>query len=472
MTHVSSAAVDCDCVELSLPWKMAEAVPTPPPEAPSAEAAPVYVHKLNDHQVQGNGTFQEINDKDRPYEGGVEGAQNLPELNEFLEAAEVKKKDEPDNKPLEPLPELPKMPMTVDQAYDFLEVKKEDRGNLDKVKMRFRKMSLKWHPDKNMRRPKEAADVFTAVHAAYHFLTTNNFDYERWAESFQIPPMQTLEDVLLMALKGADPYQIEHLLKKRGDYRPHQDFGVNLSIPWSAGTKEDPNYHVHSGSVYTTTKGLEDRSRAELGYSEADIGPGAIVTTTAGMDTQDLLEKFGQKAHVGADAEARPWEMVGGVGFDQKKKERAPLYVPPSTRRDLTAASPEALTVAEEFNDRSVKAFKEKNWQLCYDLASEAIRLNPRKKEYLGNRAAAGLKLKAKRFLRQAAEDSVNAYEMDKGYVKAYLRAAEAHLALNERATVKLAVQELQQALALDEDNPKIKAQLRDAQLTWEADFD
>ena len=57
-------------------------------------------------------------------------------------------------------------------------------------------------------------------------------------------------------------------------------------------------------------------------------------------------------------------------------------------------------------------------------------------------------------------------------YVKAYLRAAEAHLALNERATVRLAVQELQQALALDEDNAKIKAQLKDAQLTWEADFD
>ena len=50
--------------------------------------------------------------------------------------------------------------------------------------------------------------------------------------------------------------------------------------------------------------------------------------------------------------------------------------------------------------------------------------------------------------------------------------AAEAHLALNERATVKLAVKELQQALKLDENNDKIKAALRDAQLTWEADFD
>ena len=32
---------------------------------------------------------------------------------------------------------------------------------------------------------------------------------------------------------------------------------------------------------------------------------------------------------VGADAAARPWEAVGGVGFDQAaKKERAPVYVP------------------------------------------------------------------------------------------------------------------------------------------------
>mmetsp|Transcript_447 Transcript_447/g.1134 ORF Transcript_447/g.1134 Transcript_447/m.1134 type:complete len:454 (-) Transcript_447:1817-3178(-) len=439
-------------------------VPTPPPA--------VYVHKLSDHNVQGDGTFQEVNDRDRPYEGGVEGAQNLPDMNAFMEAAGEKKKEEEDTKPLEPLPEIPGMPMTVDQAYDFLGVKTEDRGNLDKVKMRFRKMSLKWHPDKNMRRPKEAADVFTAVNAAYHFLTTNNFDYKRWAETFVIPPMQSLEDVLLMALKGADPYQIEMLLKKRGDYRPHAEFGVNLSIPWSAGSKEDPHYHVHAGSVYTTTQSLEDKQRRELGYSGgADIGPGAIVTTTAGMDTADLLETFGAKAQVGADSQARPWEMVGGVGFDQKKKERAPLYIPPKTRPDLKPTDAEAPTVAETFNDASVRAFKEKDWQKCYDLATEAIRLNPRKKEYLGNRAAAGLKLKAKRYLRQAAEDSVTAYEMDEHYVKAYLRAAEAHLALNERATVKLAVQELQQALNLDEDNQKIKALLKDAQLTWEADF-
>ena len=51
----------------------------------------------------------------------------------------------------------------------------------------------------------------------------------------------------------------------------------------------------------------------------------------------------------------------------------APLSAP---RRSLLHAQ-----VAETFNDAAVKSFKEKDWQKCYDLASEAIRLNPRKKE-------------------------------------------------------------------------------------------
>ena len=63
--------------------------------------------------------------------------------------------------------------------------------------------------------------------------------------------------------------------------------------------------------------------------------------------------------------------------------------------------------VAEEYNDRAVQAFRDKHWQLCYDVASEAIRLNPTKVAYLGNRAAAGIKLGQKRHLRQAAIVSI-----------------------------------------------------------------
>ena len=42
--------------------------------------------------------------------------------------------------------------------------------------------------------------------------------------------MQTLEDVLLLAMKGADPFVIDAMLRKRGDYRPHQQFGVDLAV--------------------------------------------------------------------------------------------------------------------------------------------------------------------------------------------------------------------------------------------------
>ena len=94
---------------------------------------------------------------------------------------------------------------------------------------------------------------------------------------------------------------------------------------------------------------------------------------------------------VGADAAARPWEAVGGVGFDQAaKKERAPVYVPPKTRPscmqvltttppplphryvppktrpELKPSSAEAPAVAEEFNDAAVRAFKEKEYQRSY----------------------------------------------------------------------------------------------------------
>ena len=50
--------------------------------------------------------------------------------------------------------------------------------------------------------------------------------------------MQTLEDVLLLAMKGEDPFVIDAMLRKRGDYRPHQQFGVDLAARAPAGACE------------------------------------------------------------------------------------------------------------------------------------------------------------------------------------------------------------------------------------------
>ena len=85
--------------------------------------------------------------------------------------------------------------MDVEAAYAFLGVPLDERGSLEKLKMRFRKLCLAYHPDKNLGREKEAAAAFTGLHAAYHFLTTTNFAHKRWATSFVIPPLQSLEDI-------------------------------------------------------------------------------------------------------------------------------------------------------------------------------------------------------------------------------------------------------------------------------------
>ena len=115
--------------------------------------------------------MQEVNNT-LPYD-----AQALPDIASALRSGEEEPK-----KVQEPLPEVPKGPLTVSEAYAFLGVPEADRGQLEKVKARFRKLSLKYHPDKNLGREEAAAEVFQAVHAAYHTLTTNNFDYERWAQ--------------------------------------------------------------------------------------------------------------------------------------------------------------------------------------------------------------------------------------------------------------------------------------------------
>ena len=45
-------------------------------------------------------------------------------------------------------------------------------------------------------------------------------------------------------------------------------------------------------------------------------------------------------------------------------------------------------------------------------------------------------------------------------------------LALGERATVKLSIQEYEKAVEMAPDNKAYQEALRDARLTWEADFD
>ena len=110
------------------------------------------------------------------------------------------------------------------------------------------------------------------------------------------------------------------------------------------------------------------------------------------------------------------------------------------------------MEAAEACNDEAVKAFKAKHWQLCYDHASEAIRLRPNHVAYLGNRAAATVKMGKRKDFVLAAEDAV-LYRGRPVAPQVEPRPAQAGLQLGERATVKLSIQEYEKAVEMAPDN-------------------
>ena len=334
-------------------------------------------------------------------------------------------------------------PLTLEQAYVVLELSDADKGNLDKVKMAYRKLCLKWHPDKNPKEKEaEAKQRFTRVTAAYHTITTNNFDYQRWAKSYEIPPMQGLEDVLKMALSGRDPFEIEAMLRARGDYRPHTQFGVDLNVPWSAGERHDPTYDVPAGSAYRTTEAIADASKH--------------------------MELMWHEERVAGTSDDRPWERVGGYGFETKR----PLAIEAASpeleglRPDLDASSVDAAAAAEALNDRGVLAFGEKKYAEAYAIYTECVRLQPDKAPYRGNRAAAGLKLKGKE--KEVVEDCERATELQPDYVRGYVRLGQALLAMGDKgdtgdvALLKRAERALERALELEPENKTAKKTLKE----------
>ena len=53
-------------------------------------------------------------------------------------------------------------PLTIDEAYVVLEVPDEHRGDLDRVRTAYRKLCLRWHPDKNPPE-KEAEEIVRSM---------------------------------------------------------------------------------------------------------------------------------------------------------------------------------------------------------------------------------------------------------------------------------------------------------------------
>jgi len=220
--------------------------------------------------------------------------------------------------------------------------------------------------------------------------------------------MQSLNDVLKLAMSGADPSEIDAMLRKRGDYRPHQDFGVNLQVPWSAGSREDPSYDVPVGSAYANTREIGCGStRAELG-----------------------------------------WQGGGGKGAlsDSSGALCASSRTSPATE----------ISDAEEANDLGTTAFKEKNWPLASEYFSRAIELagNDPKAVYFGNRATAALKMGNGL---QAVVDGGQATQVDPDYAKGYVRAGQGYLLQGDRSSIQAALSQFTEALQLDPTNKQAK---------------
>ena len=326
--------------------------------------------------------------------------------------------------------------LSKEQALEILEISPTPNNNNDdtdlskQIKLQYRKLCLKYHPDKNKAENAErASKAFTAITAAYHTLTTVNFNQEKWLKTFSIPPMQSLSDVLQLALKGTDPEEIERLMRARGEYRPHRNFGIDYNVRWESGERPDP-----AGGLFRETAMNE--------YS----------------DTKCLSDGF-DSMRVGEDREKRPWEVVGGVGYDnqhlllgdaahqqhhkRKYEEREKKNLDLLER--FTPLSNEAKIEAERLNDIALSEYEKARYEDAMVIFDGIVKLMPDRTPYRTNRASCALKVinalegsfadsnRRQTLIAKVIEDCERALEIDNGQnVKAKVRGAEAYVKLGD----------------------------------------
>jgi tetratricopeptide (TPR) repeat protein len=228
-------------------------------------------------------------------------------------------------------------------------------------------------------------------------------------------------------------------------------FGVDVRVPWEAGERPEADFNG-GPATYSKTRALGDGTDAD--------------------ETRAMERAWAAKAIAGASDE-RPWERVGGVGFD------APAMTP---KKSLAWKASDAVArdaTAEALNDQGMALYAKKKYADALALYIEAARKEPGKIAYQGNVAAAAL-LHANE-LRDASPQKVEVLEiaisacesaiaMDEGYVRGYVRAGKALLALGDAmqnvGKLKRARELLSKALDLDAANSGAKAALKDVEIS------
>lgn len=321
------------------------------------------------------------------------------------------------------------------------------------IRSAYRRLCLVWHPDKRPEEVEVAKKRFMEITCAYHALTTANFDQERWAATYSIPPLQRLEDVLALALSGADPFEIEAMLRARGEYRPHVNFGVDVHVPWEAGERPEATFDG-GPAAYTKTRALGDGSTAnELREMELAWAAGKVAGAS----------------------EDRPWERVGGVGFDDRNSVKKTL----GWKRSSLPERADTNASAEELNDAGMAHYSKKKYADALACYRAAARKEPEKIAYRGNVAAAGLayageltdgspeKIEALEIVIDACDAAIS---LDDTYVRAYVRIGKALLALGDAredvSQLRRAQTMLNKALELDASSSAAKATLKDVEIS------
>ena len=200
-----------------------------------------------------------------------------------------------------------------------------------------------------------------------------------------------------------------------------------------------------SGSRYSKTRAIEGAAGGRAAEIEWVSGDEARQPMSAAPPPRHLLSRCGAAsrlahpargvqsvaaAQLAGGSAARPWERVGGAGWADAEPE-ADRYQKVPGRPDLEPGSPEAAAAAEQFNDAGLGHFESKRFREAVDCFDESVRLAPGKPAFLGNRAAAALRLER---WAAAAADARAAVEVDPAYSRGWLRLGQALLGAGEAA--------------------------------------